>query len=276
MKLHKLTILCALAMALSLGAFAVTVRAEDDVDVHVSASTTVSSQGGPAGIRKLKDNLQKNEGVRNNLLQQAQNRKEEQGELKEMRKEGREELASTTAMFKRDLKDAKMEIKKKMEARTFEIRKQALVRELQHALSKLDEIVNRIQSRISKAESEGRNMTEPKALLVTALQKLTKAKNDVNTFAVLTASSTVTTGTTTAQVDLAKPRQLGDGAIKSVKEARDALQKVVVSIAHNMGLKLGNGGTGTTTPPVGTTTPPITGTTTPPTTGTTTATTTNP
>ena len=79
----------------------------------------------------------------------------------------------------------------------------------------------------------------------TAKEKIEKAKAEVAAFDALPAPSPSTTAstdaslTTTAEVDLAKPRALGDAAIKSVKEARDALQKVVVSIGHNMGVKAG-------------------------------------
>ncbi len=254
--------LCALALAFSFGAFALTVHAEE------GTSPT------PATIKaRIED--RKNQERPNPLQKNAEARKEMQGQIQTIKQDGREQMklaqASSTearAMFKKDAKDMRADIKKKMEVKQFETRKNALVKELTRALSNLADIVTRIESRITKAESEGRNMTEPKALLVTAIQKIAKAKTEVAAFQALSASSTPsTTGSTTPEVDLSKPRQIGDAAIKSVKEARDALQKVVVSIAHNMGL--GKDGTATSTPKKGPKNPG-TGTTTPPTTGTTT------
>ena len=140
--------------------------------------------------------------------------------------------ASSTDMFKRSV-EIRKDIKKKMEIRQFEIRKNALVKELYISLSNLSNISSRIASRITKAESEGRTMTEARTLLTTANNKLAEAKVAVAAFESLapaTASSTV-------EIDLGKPRVVGDAAIKSVKEARDAFQKVVVAIAHAMGLR---------------------------------------
>ncbi len=148
------------------------------------------------------------------------------------------ERASTSAMFKEN-KQMRKEIAKKMELRQFEARKNALLKELNHALANLADISVRIDARIVKAEGEGRTMTDAKALLVIANDKLIKAKADVDAFRALTATSTVTNASTTAEVELTKPRVLGDAAIKSVKEAREAFQKVVVAIAKGMGLKIG-------------------------------------
>jgi hypothetical protein len=264
---QKLTILCAV-LAIALAA-ATSVRAEE------GSPTPSPIKDRAAAIKENIDKrVEQNKDARNNLLQKVDN------------KGPRVALTSTstatsTKLFKRE---AKMEMKKKMELRKFEERKAALVRELTKAIEKMKEIVTRIEERIAKAESSGRNMTEPKTLLVTAKQKLVKAEADVLAFKNLTSTSTPTTtassttatstATTTGDVDLSKPRQLGDFAIKSVKEAKDALQKVVVSIAHNMGLGDGKNGKATTTPTTGTTTPPVTGTTTPPT-ATSTATTTS-
>jgi hypothetical protein len=172
--------------------------------------------------------------------------------------------ATTTRPFKRDAKEVRAAMQKRMEVKQFEARKNALLKELGKAVEHLNDIVSRIESRIAKAESEGRDMSEPKTLLVTAKTKVEAAKTAVDALKNLTATSTGSTGTTTPEVDLTKPRQIGDAAIKSVKEARDSLQKVVVSIAKNMGLKTGQNAT--STPPRGQKPkPPVTGTTTPPT-----------
>jgi hypothetical protein len=182
-----------------------------------------------AQIENRVENRDKNRDVRNELLEKKQTAREMKPVIAQ---------ASSSMLFKRAT-GMRIEIAKKMEVKMFEARKNALVKELTKAILNLEDISRRIDSRIAKAESSGRTMTEPKALLVTAREKLVKAKADVAALKALNASTTVSTNSSassTSETDLAKPRQIGDAAIKSVKEARDAFQKVVVSIAQNMGL----------------------------------------
>lgn len=150
--------------------------------------------------------------------------------------------ASTTdrIIFKREQenRENREKLAKTMQTKVFETRKKALTRELSGAIKNLDNIAIRIQSRITKAETSGRDMTQAKTLFVDAQNLLAKAKIEVAAFEALNiTSSTNTTASTTAEVDLNRPRALGDAAIKSVKAARDAMQKVVVAIAHGMGLR---------------------------------------
>ena len=165
----------------------------------------------------------------------GEKRDEMRNTMEEKRKERMEQNASTTekmALFKRN---AKEEIKKKMEERTFEIRKNALIKELNVAIRNMEGIDSRIKTRIEKIGSTA-DTTEVKSLLKIAEDKLAKAKTDVASLEAMrpvTASST--TASSSAEVDLSKPRVLGDAAIKSVKETRDAFKKVVVTIGHLMG-----------------------------------------
>jgi hypothetical protein len=264
---YKLTILSAV-MALSLSALAVTAHAED-ADVNVSVTATVSPTPsplppggrGPAGIRaNIENRLEQNKDTRNALLekrvevrkelasttaQMRDIRKDMHDDIKDMRmdfKEGIKMLrASTTEMFKEN-KDARKAMAKQMQAQLFNMRKAALTEQLEVALNNLTNISLRIDARITKAEGEGRTVTDAKALLVTANAKIADAKTAVAAFKALPDQVASTT------VDLVRPRQLGDAAIKSVKDARGALQKVVEAIAHDMGLRVGL--TATSTPPV--------------------------
>lgn len=160
--------------------------------------------------------------------------------------------ATSTLLFKRTAENRK-EVVKTMQAKTFEIRKQALVNTLKGAIRNLENIAVRIQSRISKSEESGRNMADAKNLFVEAQSILAKAKAEVSTFEALSVSyvgtstaTTTATATTTPTIDLTRPRILGDAAIKSVKSARDAMHQVVLAIARNMGLKIGVTATTTT------------------------------
>lgn len=116
-----------------------------------------------------------------------------------------------------------------MKARAFEIRKNNLERQLNVALSNLESIMLRIQDRIKKLESEGKDVAEAKTLLATAQVALTQAKTDVSAFEALVISTPMATTTTQVEVDieLTRPRILGDKAIKSIKEARDAMKEVL-------------------------------------------------
>lgn len=187
--------------------------------------------------------------VRNPLVEKAQQlhdlRASTTAEIKDMRREDREDIkdmrASTTIMM-REFKGERKEMLKKMQLRAFEIRKNALVRELTSAIKNLTNIRSRIADRITKAEGNGRDMTDAKAKLVVVDGKLAVAKTAVETFVSFNyASSTVSvTASSSAEISLDRPRKIGDDAIKAVKDARDSLKDVVNAIAHAMGLGGGN------------------------------------
>lgn len=237
--------------------YALTIVVAQAEEATADVSATIETQASPTPTKTIppsqkppiraviKNNIEQNKEMRNNLLEKKQEvrkdlkadikdiRTEAKGDIKDMRADMRMKNSSTTAeMFKRNT-EIRKDIAKKMEARIFEARKNALVKELVRSLENLSDISTRIDSRITKVEAEGRTMTEAHALLVTANEKLAKAKVDVAAFEALPVPtpSAGTDVSPTAEVDLVKPRTVGDTAIKSVKEARDAFQKVVRVIA---------------------------------------------
>lgn len=149
-------------------------------------------------------------------------------EKREERREDRREdrNASTSEMFKKML-NKKQDTLKKMKRDTFEIRKNALVKELTMSLKNLGNIRDRINTRIVNIESGSTSMTEAKAALATADDKLSKAKTAIDALVSITATSTTASTASTTEIDLSKPRQVGDAAIKAVKDARDSLRDVV-------------------------------------------------
>ena len=189
----------------------------------------------------IENRIEANSEVRNTTLEQRQEiRGEATTTIKNLRTDTREQIASTTDMFKRAA-GIRQDIKAKMDARVYAIRKDALTKELTLSLTNIANVSTRIDAEITKADAAGKTTTDAKALLVTANDKLTQAKADVAAFQALNISATSTpsiTASTTTQVDLTKPRVEGDSAIKSVKEARDAFQKVVAALAHDLGEKL--------------------------------------
>lgn len=148
-----------------------------------------------------------------------------------MRKELR---ASTTEMFKK-FKDDRKDIMEKMRKDAFEIRKGALVEHLNFALENLGNIRERINERIVKLDAEGKNTSSAEAKLSIADTKIASAKVSIDALAALDGDSVNTTATSTAEVELTKPRQVGDAAIKAVKDARDALKEVIQEIVKLVG-----------------------------------------
>lgn len=184
-------------------------------------------------------------GIRADMKDARKEFGEERKEMKEERKENIGNLkmsiqlrkASSTDMFKKINIEGK-DLIKKMKKDDFESRKKALLNQLNISIENLTAIKTRISDRILKAELEGRNMTDAKSALAIADDKLAKAKTAVDTLTNLqapTPSSNSGTASST-EIDLAKPRQVGDSAIKAVKEARDAYKKVIDTIAKSMGL----------------------------------------
>ncbi len=221
-KITSLVIVCIIAIS----AGALVVKAEN-------ATTTSVRKVLPA----IKNNFEKND-VRNIMVQQKEVIKDIRASTTE---KIREIKASTTMMFK-TLKNERREIVRKMRVDTFQIRKAALEKELRTSLTNLTRTREQISERITKAEGAGRNMTNAKAALVIADEKLAKATIAINAFASTTFISSTSTTSTSTEISLDKPRKLGDEAIKAVKIARDSLKTVVQAIAHSMGLKIGVNG----------------------------------
>jgi hypothetical protein len=224
----------------------------------VSAGTTAANaEGSTTTLReKVKDRVSQ-------IKENAAENRDQRNKLVEEKKEA-----------KKDAKEIRQDAKLKMRQDVFIMRRNIIVRQLQHALENLMNIKARTESRISKAKAEGRNMAEAERLLVTASEKLATAKSQIDALAALVppaGPAASSTGTSTAEVDLAKPKAFAESANKSIREAREALQAVVVSIAQNMGREAGKtkpGTKATTTATTATSTATSTDTTT----GTTTAT----
>ncbi len=175
---------------------------------------------------KVEERMEKRDLGSSTRMMERQERREMGSSTRMMvRREIKE--ASSTEMFKK-MKEAREDIMKKMKQDVFELRKKALVNQLTISLENIANIRLRLSERITRLESEGKNMTEAKAALATADDKIAKAKVAVNAFAALnvTVGSTGSASSTT-EVELTKPRQLGDAAIKAVKDARDALKLVI-------------------------------------------------
>lgn len=167
-------------------------------------------------------------------------------EIQGIREQGRDDINNASTSVER------REIRKDMRKEEFKVRKDTIVSQLNITLNNLKQIRARISSRITKATFEGRDMTSAKNLLVIADGKITLAEQAINSLAVLNPNI-YPTQAATSTIDLTKPREVGNAAINSLKQAREALNAVVRAIAHSMGL--GNAtSTPIVTPPTATTT----------------------
>ncbi len=251
--------LAILILSLALASVAVAQAEEVSTDANGSADNEIVVQPPappkpPIGQRikaNMENRLEKNREVRNIEINRKSSTtpplapKGDRPEQMMLREKASTSMmlranASTSMMLFKKNNGERKEVMKKMEMKVFEIRKNALVHELTIALKNLETASARIESRITKAEGEGKDMAASRALLVTAQASLAKAKTEVAAFEALsiTTPGTGASASTTAEVELTRPRALGDAAIKSVKEARDAMKKVVESIAKALGVKI--------------------------------------
>lgn len=204
-----------------------------------AVTNTASADPGEANIKtnirvmEMKDMRKDMKDARNNI------REEKKEDIKNLH-------ASTSSMLKgmikRDIKTAsssenfrknseeRKEIIKKMKKEAFEIRKAALVKQLNITLENLVNIRARISERIAKLESEGQVVTEAKTLLSIADDKLSQAKLAIDTLSNFNLSNNENSGSTSDEVELTKPRQVGDAAIKAVKEAKEALRAILKAL----------------------------------------------
>ncbi len=144
--------------------------------------------------------------------------------------EEKKEIRLSNKEAMENFKTARKDAVKKMKTEEFKTRANALVKQLNISLEYLNNSRTKINDIITKQEASGKVLTDAKAALAVADTKIAAAKSAVEALNGLAATTETSTET-----DLAKPRQLGDAAIKAVKEARDALKEVVKHIAPKSG-----------------------------------------
>lgn len=177
-------------------------------------------------------------------------RTERREDASEIREEMRERIRSASSS------DDHREIRTDMRKDIFEVRKQALVKQLEVSINNLKQIRDRIVSRIEKAEDAGKDMSDARELLIIADAKIVAAEIAIDGIIVfaptdyLAAAADSSSAAASTTIDLTKPREMAETAIRAIKEAHGALVDVVRSIAQT----LGSTKNATTTPPVTSTT----------------------
>lgn len=247
--------------------------------VSVGATSTTPQPPLPKGMRdRLRDgaedkieNLKNNQETRKNVLLEqeklTQNRLEVRGEKKDLNDDSRDGILrnGSSTEVRGDIRDARedgrgemrnasssddrKEIRVEMKHEIFKVKFDSVLRQLNLAMDNIKQIRERILSRIVKSEESGRDMSAARSTLAIADVKFVIAQNAIANLASFTpASKTDSVASTTSDnassttpgVRLDRPRQLGDTAIKAVKDAKEALVEVVKMIAKDMGLKSGD------------------------------------
>ncbi|MEI8249398.1 MAG: hypothetical protein WCG07_02800 [Candidatus Taylorbacteria bacterium] len=121
----------------------------------------------------------------------------------------------------------------------FEGRKHNIIQQMQRALNNLNQIRARINSRIQKEQSAGVDMTDALSKLAAADLKIATASSSIDALIAFDPSTSLTPQASSTSINLAPARSLAESAISTTHNARTALNEVVRSIAHSLGLDLG-------------------------------------
>ncbi len=216
-----------------------------EIEIEDSSSKPLRENRGPSQtdiktrIREKQEFRQENRGDIRTLasttrMERKEIRTESRGEIRDIREEGKMMRKNASSSMERK------EIRKNVRKDVFQAQQKRLVAQLELALTNLKQVRARIISRIEKSEATNRDMTEARKLILIADTKINLAAQEIASLATytspVTASSTATT-TDSSEIELSKPREFSNAAIKAVKAAHKSLVDVIVAIAQNMGVK---------------------------------------
>ncbi len=230
---------------------------DDDFEDHSSSSSEVEveievehederTSSSPFNIReKLRmsvDDGSFREDTRDKLIERAANGIREiasstRAEHMEIREEYLEDSSKIRAEYREKISsstDDRGEIRTKVRLDIFETHKISLVRQLNLSLKNLQQIYERVASRIDKAAEAGHDMASARELLNIADVALTDAETAIQSVTSLSVSASTTA---TTSVDLTRPREIGSQAIQALKDARRALVETVRAIAQALGIR---------------------------------------
>ena len=249
MKQYPLTTQIALFLTIIV-AFPAMTHAQENTDIptHVALSSPI-----PASIGQfrshIEDHIQKNSDYRNTILESnlkastseqdrdsAANTGDYDGHASNTPSHTDDQtlFASTTGQFSTStLQNSTSTIR----LGDFKGRKSTIIRQMTVALTNLHQIRERINSRIEKEAHNGTDMTQARALLARADEKIAFASSSITILETYAPTASSTQASTTI-VNIDPARKISDTATKSVTDANRALQAVVVSIAHALGIDL--------------------------------------
>ena len=213
-----------------------------EIEIEDSSSKPLRENRGPSQTdikTRIREKQELNRGDIRTLasttrMERKEIRTESRGEIRDIREEGKMMRKNASSSMERK------EIRKNVRKDVFQAQQKRLVAQLELALTNLKQVRARIISRIEKSEATNRDMTEARKLILIADTKINLAAQEIASLATytspVTASSTATT-TDSSEIELSKPREFSNAAIKAVKAAHKSLVDVIVAIAQNMGVK---------------------------------------
>jgi len=155
--------------------------------------------------------------------------------LREKASTTRANLQKEAQTMREKVQDKKVEMKNNFDAKKIAILKRTAentVRILQEAINRLEKIAVRIDSRITKMEANTIDVTQAKANMVIARQKIADAKT-----ALATAKNVIATIETDAKNASTTPNIMGDSTKKIKEQARlvkDALQSAHSALVQSI------------------------------------------
>lgn len=267
-KSYKLIAASALAIALAIPVMALaddgSVQIDTDTSVNVNASVTAPGQllpppqnrdenhGGPgpngrpsiraairADINSRVENAQNNQDLRNMIERDRMGT--DTMDMRPFMGSSTRMMASSTFMASSTLRDRLFQYKDNghaMRLDGFVIRKHMIARELDVALNNLDNISSRLESRIQKEQAAGHDMTDAISALAAANAKIASASSTIAQLEAYLPEASSTDVTASSTVNLDEARTLTSSAQSAIKDAQRALNDVVTTIAHELGIKL--------------------------------------
>ncbi len=231
---YKLIAISTLALSIALPAIAQTDNSSD----HMTPPPTIRARI-RADINARVENAGNNQNVRN-ILERRLASTTAEGDMPRPRPF----MASTTIMASTTMRERMSDednddrgMRADMRVKMFEMRKHMITKELDVSINNLGNISSRLDSRIDKEQVAGHDMTDATSALASANIKIQAASDAVSALESYLADISVD-ATASTTIDLAKARDLTSDAQSAIKDAQRALNNVVVTIAHALGIKL--------------------------------------
>jgi hypothetical protein len=190
------------------------------IAISILSSGVAGAQNSSSTIKLLKENIK-------------QERMDIRGERASTTEQIRQERASTT----NDLKNKRVDIKSQIEKIAQEkmnLQKNAVVREFDNALSSLNNLATRTDSRIAKLVAQGINMSSSTSLLNIAKTDILNAQTEINT---LKSLVTQITATTTPKALKAQIKNESAKAKALIQIAKRSLSATINSVARSQVMK---------------------------------------
>ncbi len=172
-------------------------------------------------IQNIKANNDDKRELRNDRREIASTTREN---IRDIRKEGREDIRNASST------EDRKEIRKEMRLDILKARQGGIVKQMTLSIENLKQIRGRIATRIDKIASSSKDVIEPRKLLAEADKKIAEAEASLKSFADYQFVAPTASTTNASSTSIGRPVKLSQDTHKAIQDAKQALQKVVVSI----------------------------------------------